>query len=266
MVNISSSTLQNGHYIWRVIPGYLVNAEEVTQGNTSNYGSFTIYESILNRITISKVLRVGVSPTLHGGFKRMSENGTIIGFDIDLINWLAKELTKKFGLTEEIKVKIIKIPWAKLLTQLQENNLEMVISSMTSTKKRELSHKGVKFSKGYYKTHQIFVSKNNLNDFPDGLSTKTVGVSYNTTNEEAGKVLSKIFQFKLDNSYDTYLSLLRALDANKIDYALVDDVLVFDILGKRVYKYGSELDQYLKAFYLEEYEREFEEYGVAVVD
>ena len=209
-MNVPSSILPSGNYIWRIIPGYFLKGEKVVQGQASNYSSFTLYESVMNRITNTKKIRVGTSPSLMGKFNFVGEKDDIVGFDIDLIQWIANELTDKLNLDGEVIVEIVDIPWEELLSRLQNNELDAVISSMTSTEEREERYKGIRFSEGYFESHQIFIQNQKGDKLCNDLSSKIVGVTAGTTNEEAGKVLAGIFKFKLDNSYDTYSSLFGA--------------------------------------------------------
>lgn len=253
-----------GEYLWRIRPGQILNGNIISQGPPSYYNTFAVYPSVMERIKASKVIRVGTSPTFIGYFNFVDHTGRLQGFDIDLIRWIAKKLS--IYLHIPLKIEFFDIPWSKLLSKLQKHHVDLVISSMTATKSREKENPGVRFTNGYYQSHQIFIGLKKGGRCRQDLEGLRVGVNQGTTNEQAAKVLKDKFNFKLDNSHETYADLYRALEEKRIDYALVDDILVKRYLKDRFNQCGEPLDQELKSFYEMHFPQAKEAYGIAVME
>ncbi len=309
----------SGEYLWRIKPGNLVIHEEkkpegpqeearapedshvkasyfeVLQGEASHFNSFKIYPSVIERMERTGKLLVGTSPTLISGhFSVYNIDGTIEGFDIDLINWIAGELGSKlkFKVDTDLKVEIIDVPFRDLLHKLRNDEFDVVISSLTSTVKRETE--GLKFTEGYFKTHQIFItSKSNENNGKEEEGVKKgdntieekknklidelkeegvkVGARAGSTNLKAAQYLSCVYGFQIIR-YNTYHDIYKALKDQAINYGLVDDVLVEEELEREngdLEKIEMNLDGLLKGFYSDEYDRlpdESDVYAIAVMD
>lgn len=258
--------LCNGRNLWRITPGYLSGDQEIIQGQHSKYGLFTVYESVVDHIQKEKIIRVGTNPTFHGKF-HFIENRKIQGFDIDLIKWITSKLEKNLNIGGKLKVQIIDIPWEDLLPMLQRKELDAVISSMTSTSIREETFPGIKFTEGYFQSQQIFIQLKKNGIFPKDIKGKLVGASIDTTNEQAAIYLSMKYDFKVDSSYETYADVFQALDQKKIDFALVDDILVQNHLKSgRFHQFSGGLNKHLKEFYKENFDRDSEMYAIALFD
>lgn len=260
----------HGEFIWRIQPGYLFEEKEFSQGPMSQYQTFVLYPSVIDRIKITKILMVGTSPTVAGYFSTFDGQGGIEGFDVRLIRWIAKQLDKKLNLDKPLKVEIFDVPWTQLLPKLQQYELDTVISGMTSTQPREEKFRGIKFTEGYYQSHQIFVQRkitpNESGSFPKGLSGKIVGATFDTTNETAAIYLKGKFDFQVDSSYNNYAGVFQALVNKTIDFGLVDEILVGEELKAGFEQYGPKLDSHLIEFYRKKFSRESEKYAIAVVD
>lgn len=165
-----------------------------------------------------------------------------------------------------LNVQIVSIPLDELIQSLKKHDTDVVISSMTSIKEREEKHK-IRFTEGYYTSHQISISNKIYDEFPQALSGKRVGVVNNTTNESVARFLESQFSqfiFEIDSTYNSYDDLYEALEQNKIDFALVDDVLIGDESGKQFHRFGETLDNYLMPFYKNVFGRPAEMYAIAV--
>ena len=208
LMNLPRGYLESGEYIWRIIPGYMQKNQEISQGKPSNYSSFTIYDSTADRIKITKTLRVGTSPSFKGFFTSIGPDGEIQGFDIDLINWIKLKLQDELKILGNIELIIKDLPWSELLPALVKRELDLVISAMTSTQGREEKNPGIKFTDGYYRSHQIFVSlkseeKDQESQKLDVIKGKKVGVIKGTTNEQAANFLASRLRFIPDNSFQS---------------------------------------------------------------
>ncbi len=94
------------------------------------------------------------------------KNGEVVGFDVDLINEIAKRLNKK--------IEIKDMPFDSIIGSLQTGRIDMAISSISPTIERQ---KAVSFSSIYHKASFAMVShkKAPVNKLSE-LKTKTLGV------------------------------------------------------------------------------------------
>lgn len=235
-----------GEYLWRIKPGNLAihrqKEVEILQGEASHLNSFKIYPSVIERIKKTRKLLVGTSPTLLSGFFSFYNiEGSIEGFDIDLIKWIAEELGETTELKADtgLQVKIIDVPFKELLSKLRDYEFDLVISSLTSTQEREKG--GLKFTNGYFWTHQILITlkngkyENREDEFNNVLKEKDikVGARSGSTNLKAAQYLSYKYGFEIC-SYQTYPDIYKALKDQDISFGLVDDILVKEELNKKV--------------------------------
>ena len=51
--------LRGGEYLWRIIPGYRLNGNDIVQGVKSNYNTLSLYGSVIDRIRDTNEIRVG---------------------------------------------------------------------------------------------------------------------------------------------------------------------------------------------------------------
>ncbi len=301
----------SGEYLWRIKPGNLVvhtkkkpenlqgetdlsktkvseepqkktipeepNYFEVLQGEASHFNSFKIYPSVKERIKKTKKLLVGTSPTLISGcFSVYEIDGTIDGFDIDLISWIAGKLESELKSESgtKVEVEILDVPFSELLHKLRNDEFDAVISSLTSTAERETE--GLKFTNGYFKTHQILIkSKDREHTCCDDHDLRKegikVGARAGSTNLKAAQYLSRKYGFEICR-YQSYPDIYKAIKDQAIDFGLVDDVLVADELGREngdLDKSELDLESLLKKFYRDEYGRQPNEadvYAIAVKD
>lgn len=136
------------------------------------------------------------------------EGDQIVGFDIDLINEIAKEA--------KLDIEIKDMAFDGLIPALQSKKIDLIIAGMTVTPDRE---KFVSFSTPYYKSKQVIVTKNDLNikSFDD-LKGKKVGVMLGFTSDV---LVSKIDGTKSEKFDATYAAIL-ALKADKVDAVVLD--------------------------------------------
>ena len=86
----------------------------------------------------SKTLRVGLN-SVFAPFE-YKENGQIVGFDVDLINQIGKDLGYKIEIEDQ--------SFDGLIPTLKAGKIDMIISGMTATEERK---KSVDFSDEYFK-------------------------------------------------------------------------------------------------------------------
>ena len=166
-------------------------------------GAFTIVSSLFiagcgNTNSSQKVWRVGTDATYAPfGFKD-KDSGKLAGFDVDIINAIAKE--------EGIEADVQNLNFDALLPALQSNTIDIAISDMTISEERA---KSVDFSKPYYIAGNGLVvnaDNTNINSFKD-LEGKHIGVSIGSTGAEIASKIpnADVRQFNL--IVDAFLEL-----------------------------------------------------------
>lgn len=137
------------------------------------------------------------------------QNGEIVGFDVDLMEEIAKSMGK------EIEWK--NISFDGLLPALQAKKLDVIIAGMTATEERK---KFVNFSQTYYESNQMMlVNKENpsVKSF-DELKGHDVGVVLGYTGDIA---VSEIEGVKV-HRYNATSEAIMALKAQKVEVVVLD--------------------------------------------
>ncbi|WP_319371251.1 basic amino acid ABC transporter substrate-binding protein [uncultured Ilyobacter sp.] len=137
------------------------------------------------------------------------EDGKITGFDMELIEEIAKE--------SEMEIKIEDMSFDGLLPALQSKKVDVVIAGMTANEERK---KAVNFTSPYYTASQVIVVKkgdNSINSFDD-LKGKKVGVMLGFTGD---LVVSEIEGVTVER-YNAAYSGIMALQSDKVDAVVLD--------------------------------------------
>jgi polar amino acid transport system substrate-binding protein len=163
-----------------------------------------------------KVLVVGTDAA-YAPFESQNEKGEIVGFDIDVVNAVAK----KAGL----EVKFVNTPWEGIFNALGQGDRDMVVSSVTITDERKGT---MDFSDPYFDAQQLIAVKENskVAKFAD-LKKLKVGVQTGTTGDEAvtkllGKTSTAIKRFE-----STPLAL-KELESGGVDAVVADNGVVIN--------------------------------------
>lgn len=158
--------------------------------------SFFVFSlGLLNLAKAEPIVKVGVDTTFPPF--EMEEHGKVVGFDVDLVNAIAK--------VEGFKVEWHTMDFQGLIPALQTGTIQMAVAGMTITPQRA---QVVYFSKPYYHSGQsILVKKDSpIKDLAD-LKGKTVATKLGTT---ADIMLSKMKDIKVErftNIDDAYNQL-----------------------------------------------------------
>ena len=139
----------------------------------------------------------------------------IVGFDIDIANYLQKELGFKLNITQS--------DFNGLIPALQANRADFVMAGMTPTPERR---KSVDFSIIYYEARDTIVASKSSNlTKPEDLSGKTVGVQLGTIQEQNAKQISqKVANIKL-KQLNKVPEIIQEIKAGRIDAAIVEDAV-----------------------------------------
>ena len=170
-------------------------------------------QTVFARIQERGVLLVGTAITKPFEFHD-SQTGSLVGFDIDLVNYIAATL--------DVKPEFVEMSFANLIPALQENKVDMAIAAMYITPDRE---KQVDFSTPYLKTGLVMVVQPDLFDeikTMEDLKGRNLGVKIGSTGAElAADLNSQGYQLKISEYKETLDSFLD-LEVNRVDVIFND--------------------------------------------
>ncbi|KAA5805852.1 basic amino acid ABC transporter substrate-binding protein [Thermoanaerobacterium thermosaccharolyticum] len=170
-------------------------------------------QSTLSRVKKSGVIVMGTSADFPPFEFHKVVNGkdTIMGFDVDLANAIAKKLG--------VKLEIKDMDFTGLIPALQSGQIDMAIAGMNATPDRK---KNVDFSDEYYNSEQVLVVKSSslINNLKD-LDGKTVAVQLGTTSDDAAKKIKGIDLKELNRLGDAFLSL----ENGRVDAILMESTI-----------------------------------------
>ncbi len=157
--------------------------------------SLIAFSGTLDEIMKSGVLKVGNDAT-YAPFEYRNFKNDIVGFDIDLIHAIAKEMGN-------LKVEIIDTAWDGIIPGLLSKKYDLIMSAMTITKERA---KKVTFSDPYFETGQVITVAKDRNDIKSvkDLEGKVIAVQLGTTGDFAASKIkgAKIKRFDtIDKAY-----------------------------------------------------------------
>lgn len=136
------------------------------------------------------------------------EKGKLKGFDIELMEAIAKK--------EGFKLEWHDITFGGLLTALQLNKIDLVISGLSDTEERE---KSVDFSKGYITAKEVMLINSELNiKTIEDLDGKKMGASLGSHEIELAKKIKGLEVVV----YDNFTQALLDLENKKIDCVMID--------------------------------------------
>ena len=156
----------------------------------------------------------------YAPFESQNEKGEIVGFDIEVVQAVAK----KAG----IEVKFVNTPWEGIFNALGQGDRDMIVSAVTITAERKGT---MDFSDPYFDAQQLIAIKqtSKVSKFAD-LKKLKVGVQTGTTGDEAvtkllGKTSTAIKRFE-----STPLAL-KELEAGGVDAVVADNGVVINYVA-----------------------------------
>ncbi|MDE0582340.1 ABC transporter substrate-binding protein [Planococcus sp. A6] len=159
-----------------------------------------------------EVLEMGTSAEF-APFESRNPQGDIVGFDIDLANYIADELG--------VELKITDMKFDGLIGALQNDRVDLVLAGMSATDARK---ENVDFSTEYNHSGEMFVSQkgSGLETLED-LEGLTVGVQLGTIQEEGAKSIieDEVIDFEL-KALDDSGALIQEILSGRIDAAYMD--------------------------------------------
>ncbi|MGB9750454.1 MAG: transporter substrate-binding domain-containing protein [Caldisericia bacterium] len=191
------------------LDGFYPFETDVNISQGENKVNVTLKYTTLKKAQKRGYLLVG-SDVTYPPFEYM-ENGKPVGFDVDLINLVAKEM----GLE---RAEIMDTAWDGIFAALKTEKFDIIISSVTITEDRKLE---MLFSDPYYNSGQIIAVRkddNRINSEND-LKGMVVGVQINTTGDFAAQEIPGIKEIK---RYDDIQQAFQDLEIGRIDAILND--------------------------------------------
>lgn len=163
----------------------------------------------------NKVYRVAMNAEF-APFEAMDENQKVHGFDVDLINELAK--------AGNFEVKLEHKPWDSLFPALAAQDTDILISAITITDDRKQT---MDFTEPYYQIKQVILvpKGKNIQSAEDLKNLSKVGVVTGQTGDfAAGKILGetnpKIARF------ETVTLLTKEVENGGVDAAISDSAVI----------------------------------------
>ena len=162
-------------------------------------------------------LKVGTAPN-YKPFD-YKENSKITGFDIDIV----EEIAKKNGL----KIVWVETSFDGLIPALKAGKIDLIASAMSASDERR---KSVDFTKAYYMSKNLYIKlkgNDTLKDKSD-LEGKKIGVQLGTLQENTAKLIKNS---QVQSNKDLNIAVL-ALKNGKIDAILADQDTALGFLNE----------------------------------
>lgn len=171
-----------------------------------------------------KVLTMGTSADFPPFETIDAATGEYIGFDIDLANAVAEELG--------YELKIENMDFGGLISALQSERLDFIISGMSATEERKES---VDFSTEYHKSGEMFVTlKDSAIKTLEDLDGKTVGVQLGSIQEEGAKKIKKETLKNLEiSALNKAPELIQELKTGRIDAVYLDKTVAIGFIEEQ---------------------------------
>lgn len=181
-----------------------------------------LFADQLEKITTTGLLKAGVKSDFEP-FGFFDPKNQLIGFDIDIAKFIAKELN--------VKIELVPVTSDNRISLLLEQKIDIIVASMTHKKIRD---KDIDFSISYYFDGQGILGKDSLvaNDYND-FQGKKLG----TLGAVSGKVFEIISPLTRIYYYDTVELLFSALDKDEIDAITSDTTFLYEKAKKSNGKY-----------------------------
>jgi polar amino acid transport system substrate-binding protein len=140
------------------------------------------------------------------------QSGAIVGFEIDLVNEVAKRLGKS--------IEIVNIPFNGLFPAVESGRINMAVSSITITEKRLGS---LSFAQPYYDSDQSLTVKadSGIKSTAD-LKGKIIGVDTASTGDIWATKANETIGFGTINRYEGLAPAMLDLQAGRIDGYISD--------------------------------------------
>lgn len=159
-----------------------------------------------------EVIRIAVE-TAYPPFEQMDPDGTIWGFDIDLITAIVEEMGAK--------VELHNVGWEGLIPGIQNGSYDLLISAMTITSERSLQ---IDFSDWYFDSRQAILVRQGDDRIScqADLLGKQIGVQMGTTGDFAVSELDGVNSDKDVRRFPTAPEAIMELMTGGVDSVVLD--------------------------------------------
>ena len=156
-------------------------------------------------------------------FESMNSSGQIEGFDVDVMNAIAKE--------EGFKVTYHQQAWDGIFASLKAGDNDILISGITITDDRK---KEMLFSEPYYKITQVVLVQQgkNIASVEDLKKMDKVGVTIGTTGDLAAQKILGATSEKIIRLENLPL-MLKEVETGAVDAVISDSAVVADYVKKK---------------------------------
>jgi len=156
-------------------------------------------------------IKFGVAAEPYPPFTSKDASGKWVGWEVDLMDAVCKQMNEKCELVE--------VAWDGIIPALTSKQIDVIWSSMSITDKRKQT---IDFTSMYYNTPTVIIgAKNGDKDItPEHLKGKTIGVQVSTTHEAYVQ-----HYFGATSEVKTYATQDEAnqdLAAGRLDYVQAD--------------------------------------------
>lgn len=178
-------------------------------GNNNNQNEQTTHFD--DEVIKKGVLTVGIS-TDYPPFESLDTNGNIIGYDVDMANYLASKLMTTDN--QAYTVEFVQLDFSNIISALQVGQVDVGISAFSYDPKRECA-----FTEPYYLSAQVITVRKDsgINTLAD-LNGKVVAAGTATVGYEAASEIEGVIM----NDAGDYLTQFELLKANQVDAVVAD--------------------------------------------
>lgn len=150
------------------------------------------------------------------------KDNEIIGFDIDFINLIAKEM--------KVEIEIKNMEFSSLIPALTNGHIDMVVAGLSMNEKRK---KMIDFSDNYAKSIVAIMSlKDSEINKTEDLEGKVIGVQLGTTWEAIAASLAQQFPNITVLPLNNNLILFEELKNKRVDAVIMEDLQIQKFLSK----------------------------------
>lgn len=164
-------------------------------------------------------IKFGVAAEPYPPFTSKDASGTWVGWEVDLMNAVCKQMNEKCELVE--------VAWDGIIPALTSKQIDVIWSSMSITDERK---KTIDFTDMYYNPAAAIIGPKNgdLDISPEHLKGKTIGVQVSTTH---ANYVDKYFgATSTVKTYQTQDEANQDLAAGRLDYVQADGLALVAFL------------------------------------
>jgi polar amino acid transport system substrate-binding protein len=175
-------------------------------------------------------LKFGIAAEPYPPFESKSPSGEWVGWEIDLMNAVCKQLKEK--------CEIVEVAWDGIIPALTSKQIDVIWSSMGITAERQ---KVIDFTDKYYRTPTVIIgAKTGDRDIsPEHLAGKIIGVQVSTIHQN---YVQKYYgQRSTIKTYQTLDEAEQDLAAGRLDYVQEDAITLDTFLRTDIGKACCEL-------------------------